>query len=57
MSGRLNVREAWCEAEEARSWTCRTCVEPSDDGSPYCRSCGDYWAAVADGMFDHEALD
>jgi len=57
MSRNRDVREAWAEAEEVRSWTCRTCVEPSEDGSPYCRSCRAYWADVADGMFDQDALD
>ena len=49
---RLTVMAAQAEADEERSWWCRDCGRPAEDGKEHCMTCGSYWADVSNGLFE-----
>lgn len=50
---KFDKRAALTEAEESKTWWCSDCGLPTDEGQTCCESCLQYWADVANGLFDH----
>lgn len=50
---KFNKRAALDEAADARTWWCTDCGLPTEEGLTCCENCLQYWADVANGMFDN----
>jgi hypothetical protein len=52
---KITIREAEDECAETKV-KCATCTDVRLEGERYCRSCRDYWADVANGIYEHEEI-
>lgn len=50
---KFDKRAALNEAAEAKTWWCSDCGLPTEEGETCCSNCLQYWADVANGMFDN----
>lgn len=50
---KFDKRAAINEAAEAKTWWCSDCGLPTEEGETCCSNCLQYWADVANGMFDN----
>lgn len=51
---KVRLPDAIAEAQEVKTWTCKTCDVMVEAHGDHCRACAQYWTDVEAGMFDDQ---